>query len=562
MVQENPQFLLFNNNLLFFYLFMAIIGFKVTRTIVPQNIAAGTTICNCSTQVGTEGAPVTYSLLSGSAQYNINTSNGAVTAKQAMTKAEAQSFQIRVTDATSATQDSEILKPQFQAVQQPLFSESNKIYKITSIVDLDGDILQVGEGSTLEFDGGKIINGKLRGNYITIAAPPIQIFDLTTDIVGWETWNVDKVYPEWFNPTSSSGMGWKKAIQKCIDSFHTVYIWRDYMVSGIGGGGFSGIQLQSNVTIKGIDPDTSALYPLQVPEVFYIPEDSENITIENISIGSLSQGSAMVGIQGQGIITDVTLKNVVFKRCSTAINNVTGPLINWKIRDCEFIQSTDSGVGLYSQHSEIKRTTIEFSGCYFNSLITPMTIFKSEQVLIRDCIFEGGSPLSSTEAVVKLVDCRNYIIEDCIFNNYSRNLKNNAIVEIIGFAYGSIRGCLFSSIQNTNGQEQGGVIRASNNTWLTVDNVKFQEIGTDTNHLSARGTASVEVRNTVNPLVIFQQSSNSTVNLDGAYKKRSGSTASRPTNVAPGFIYYDSSLVKCIVFTELGWRNMDGSALA
>ncbi len=95
-----------------------------------------------------------------------------------------------------------------------------------------------------------------------------------------------------------------------------------------------------------------------------------------------------------------------------------------------------------------------------------------------------------------------------------------------------------------------------------MDNVKFQEIGTDTNHLSARGTASVEVRNTVNPLVIFQQSSNSTVNLDGAYKKRSGSTASRPTNVAPGFIYYDSSLVKCIVFTELGWRNMDGSALA
>ena len=141
----------------------------------------------------------------------------------------------------------------------------------------------------------------------------------------------------------------------------------------------------------------------------------------------------------------------MFKRCSTAINNVTGPLINWKIRDCEFIQSTDSGVGLYSQHSEIKRTTIEFSGCYFNSLITPMTILKSEQVLIRDCIFEGGAPLDSTEAVVKLTDCRNYIIEDCIFDNHSRNLMNNAIVEIIGFAYGSIRDCLFSSIQNTNG---------------------------------------------------------------------------------------------------------------
>ena len=541
---------------------MAIIGFKVTRTIVPQSIAAGTTICNCSTQVGTGGAPVTYSLLSGSAQYNIDTSNGAVTAKQAMTKAEAQSFQIRVTDATSATQDSEVLKPQFQAVQQPLFSESNKIYKITSIVDLDGDILQVGEGSTLEFDGGKIINGKLRGNYITIAAPPIQIFDLTTDIVGWETWNVDKVYPEWFNSTPSSVMSWKKVIQKCIDSFHTVYIWKEYMVSGIGGEVPSGIQLQSNVTIKGIDPDTSALYPLRVPEVFSIPEDSENITIENISIGSLSQGSAMVGIQGQGIITDVTLKNVVFKRCSTAINNVTGPLINWKIRDCEFIQSTDSGVGLYSQHSEIKRTTIEFSGCYFNSLITPMTILKSEQVLIRDCIFEGGAPLDSTEAVVKLTDCRNYIIEDCIFDNHSRNLMNNAIVEIIGFAYGSIRDCLFSSIQNTNGQEQGGVIRASDNTWLTMDNIKFQEIGTNTNYLSARGTASVEVRNTVDPLVIYQQSSNSTVNLDWAYKKRSGSTTSRPTNVAPGFIYYDSTLGKCIVFTHLGWSNMDGSALA
>ena len=83
-------------------------------------------------------------------------------------------------------------------------------------------------------------------------------------------------------------MSWKKVIQKCIDSFHTVYIWKEYMVSGIGGEVPSGIQLQSNVTIKGIDPDTSALYPLRVPEVFSIPEDSENITIENISIGSLS----------------------------------------------------------------------------------------------------------------------------------------------------------------------------------------------------------------------------------------------------------------------------------
>ena len=63
---------------------------------------------------------------------------------------------------------------------------------------------------------------------------------------------------------------------------------------------------------------------------------------------------------------------------------------------------------------------------------------------------------------------------------------------------------MFSSISNTNGEEQGGVIRASQAVWLTMDNIKFWEIGSGTNYLSARGTAAVEVRNTIDPLVIFQ----------------------------------------------------------
>ena len=93
------------------------------------------------------------------------------------------------------------------------FSEPNKVYVVTSAIT--GDV-NVGAGSTLVFQGGKISNGKITGNNVTLR------FDSITHTFSNVTFNgkfnCDCFYPELFGARGDSKTDDASAIQRCADA--------------------------------------------------------------------------------------------------------------------------------------------------------------------------------------------------------------------------------------------------------------------------------------------------------------------------------------------------------
>lgn len=85
---------------------------------------------------------------------------------------------------------------------QDMITQSNTIYEIRYDFDLNGQEITIPEGCVLDFQGGSISNGSVVGNYTTINAKPVKIFNITTAIKG--TWNVVESFSEWFGGNTSN----------------------------------------------------------------------------------------------------------------------------------------------------------------------------------------------------------------------------------------------------------------------------------------------------------------------------------------------------------------------
>lgn len=122
------------------------------------------------------------------------------------------------------------------------------IITITGAYNLNGGTTELSADTLLDFQGGYVTNGTLKGNYSMIKAAPYQIFDSTVTLTG--TWKVDKVYPEYFgNIVSSSSFDSSTAINAAL-SFSNLtgcivqLLPRDYYVS-------STIQMRGGTTLEG-----------------------------------------------------------------------------------------------------------------------------------------------------------------------------------------------------------------------------------------------------------------------------------------------------------------------
>ena len=73
---------------------------------------------------------------------------------------------------------------------------SNKIYKIVSDIDLQGEELTLPANCTLDFQGGSFSNGTLVGSNTKIKAGIEKIFG--DDIIISGSWNINESYPDWF----------------------------------------------------------------------------------------------------------------------------------------------------------------------------------------------------------------------------------------------------------------------------------------------------------------------------------------------------------------------------
>lgn len=125
------------------------------------------------------------------------------------------------------------------------FSEPNKVYVVTSAVS--GDI-NVGSGSTLVFQGGKISNGKISGNNVTLRFSSVAPTFSNVTFSG--QFNCEHFYPELFGAVGDGKTDDSGAIQRCIDAAHAAGVFavrfmpKTYLIT-------STIYLKANIKLQG-----------------------------------------------------------------------------------------------------------------------------------------------------------------------------------------------------------------------------------------------------------------------------------------------------------------------
>lgn len=112
---------------------------------------------------------------------------GGVISKHSSFSAVSTGASCSITDST---------KKELRNILSPnMINQPNTIYEIRYDFDLDGATLEIYNGCILEFKGGKLKNGTLKGKNTQLNAAPSLIFNNVTFNGRWRIYNY---FPEWF----------------------------------------------------------------------------------------------------------------------------------------------------------------------------------------------------------------------------------------------------------------------------------------------------------------------------------------------------------------------------
>lgn len=187
---------------------------------------------------------------------------------------------------------------------QDMINKSNTIYEIRYDFDLGGATLEIPANCVLDFKGGVISNGKIKGNNTSINASLCKIFD--TSVLFEGSFDTDAWYPEWFGaiPLDENIMC-TASIQAAINasmtgSRLTRLVGKGYYIDDT-------LVLKTNQTLEGGTStpkhySTNAIYQTANKDAILITSDDDNIwrvSVKNLTIENKYEGSNMsnVGIR-------------------------------------------------------------------------------------------------------------------------------------------------------------------------------------------------------------------------------------------------------------------------
>lgn len=108
-------------------------------------------------------------------------------------------------------------------------TEENTIYEIRYDFDLDGETLEIPADCVLDFNGGKISNGILKGNNTFIQAADVQLFD---NLVFDGRFANIEFYAAWFGAKTGSENDATESLQNAIDNANVTYTKRVILSEG------------------------------------------------------------------------------------------------------------------------------------------------------------------------------------------------------------------------------------------------------------------------------------------------------------------------------------------
>lgn len=396
------------------------LNITINKTAVAASYPAGSTVATAVVSGGT--TPYTYSLATGGDYFNIDSSTGVVTTKALMDASSIQSFSVTATDSNSTPESitSGVVYPNIQAAIQNKFSNSNMIYKITKDIDLGNGILTIPDNCTLDFQGGSFNNGTIVGSNTKINAGLQKIFN--TDIIISGSWNVDRIYPEWFGIIGISAEQDTSCIQKCLDTCVTTNIKevnlqsRNYQINTV-------LTVATNCKISGVNSQVwdrgSATRLVLSPNITGISVEFTGVEIKDIKI--------------VGNTTNIGISLVNSSYYFSAYKVVTVGL----------------GIGFDIQHS----WTYNFTLCRIEGGTIGFKIQEGTSASFNSCVAFGCTEYGFYVNKLNYGSFNGCGTDGCKYGFYFTD---------------AVRGCTLSSCGSENVVEGGYMVKCGNRAYVTI----------------------------------------------------------------------------------------------
>jgi hypothetical protein len=463
-----------------------------------------------------------------------------------------------------------------------VFSYSNVVYKIVGDIDLGGGTLTIATGSTLDFQGGSFSNGTIVGNNTKINAGLDKIFG--TDVTLSGTWNIVDAYSEWFGAKKDGISDDYLPIQKTLDSFRLLKLNKGtYNIT-------LPIKITSNTSIYGVNNKTCILQKTgnstidDINAVLIITSTATYVSGVNLSLFTISSAEYNVdyGIYAPQF-SNSTLNCIDIWQCKTGIYLTTswGLIFNqldissntrYRLSGSSYGYPIDTTYGIYCDSSD--GTTFILNRCYVHGVAFGYYIKGIHKINFNNATADNthntSFHLEGCEGVLNNCGCENACIKQNSYLMYIANSmltfenfvtagvileETNVSAQLIRIAYGSVAKFINSKIQDVTVVGTFYYTLVSHASSVEYDRNKT---GFKTPNSFSDAASIIKVIEE-DSIIVYKQGNFSNTTYFGV--RSLGSTASRPTNAPVGFIYYDMTLSKCIVWNGTAWTNLDGTAL-
>ena len=463
-----------------------------------------------------------------------------------------------------------------------MFSYSNVIYKICADIDLGGGTLTIATNSTLDFQGGSFSNGTIVGQNTKIEAGLTKIFE--TDVTLSGTWNIVDAYSEWFGAKKDGISDDYLPIQKTLDSFKLLKLNKGtYNIT-------LPIKIGSNTSIYGVNNKTCILQKTgngtidDINSVLIITSTATYVSGVNLSLFTISSAGYNVdyGIYAPQF-SNSTLNCIDIWQCKTGIYLTTswGLIFNqldissntrYRLSGSSYGYPIDTTYGIYCNSSG--GTTFILNRCYVHGVAFGYYIKGIHKINFNNATADNthntSFHLEGCEGVLNNCGCENACIKQNSYLIYIANSmltfenfvtagvileETNVSAQLIRIAYSSVAKFINSKIQDVTVVGTFYYTLVSNSSSVEYDRNKT---GFKTPN-SFRDADSIIKVIEKDSIIVYKQGNFSNTTYFGI--RSLGNTASRPTNAPVGFIYYDMTLSKCIVWNGTAWINLDGTTL-
>ena len=164
------------------------INIKINKRPVSPTFNVGDIVAKAIASGG--NSPYTYTLHSGGDSFNINPTTGEISSKIDLNLTTITSFTVKATDSNSVDFIiSEISYPPIQSEIHSNFIKPYTTYKITKDMTISGGVLYLPDGCSLDFQGGRFVNG-------TIILNNTKVLPLGCNIKDYVTTTIDGSYKE------------------------------------------------------------------------------------------------------------------------------------------------------------------------------------------------------------------------------------------------------------------------------------------------------------------------------------------------------------------------------